>query len=152
MVEKTFIMVKPDGLQRALVGEVIKRFENKGLKLVGLKLMKIKPELAKKHYEMHKDKPFFSDLIEFITSSPVVAMVWEADNAVYIGRKIVGPTRPNEADPGTIRGDFCINTQFNVIHASDTIENAKREISLFFKDEEIIRYEKSIRHWLGLDI
>ena len=152
MVEKTFIMVKPDGIQRALIGEIIERFENKGLKLVGLKLIKMDKTLAKKHYGEHINKEFFDDLVDFITSGPVVAMVWEADNAVYIGRKLVGPTTPNKAGPGTIRGDFCINTQFNLIHASDCIESARKEIALFFNEDEILNYEKSIRHWLGLDI
>ncbi len=152
MIEQTFIMVKPDGLQRALVGEVIRRFENKGLKLVGLKLMSLDRKMAEKHYEQLSEKPFFPSLLDFITSNPVVAMVWEADNAVYIGRKLVGPTRPNEADPGTIRGDFCINTQFNVIHASDSVENAKREIAIYFTPNEVVRYERSIMHWLGLDL
>ncbi len=150
MVEKTFIMIKPDGIQRALIGQIIERFEDKGLKLVGLKLMYIPQSLAQKHYQMHIEKPFFGELLEFITSGPVVAMVWEADNAVYIGRKIVGQTTPNEAAPGTIRGDFCINTQFNLIHASDTVENAQREIALFFGQEELVKYDRSIMHWLGL--
>ncbi len=151
MVEKTFVMVKPDGLQRALVGDVISRFEKKGLKLVALKLMKADDKLARRHYQEHEGKAFYEPLIEFIMSGPVAAMVWEADNAVYIGRKLVGPTTPNEAEPGTIRGDYCLNTQFNVIHASDSIESAKREINLFFKDDEIISYDVSIKHWLGLD-
>jgi len=150
MVEKTFIMIKPDGIQRALIGQIIERFEDKGLKLVGLKLMQIARPLAENHYEMHNGKPFYTDLLEFITSGPVVAMVWEADNAVYIGRKIVGQTTPNEAAPGTIRGDFCINTQFNLIHASDTVDNAQREINLFFKPDELVKYDRSIMHWLGL--
>ncbi len=152
MIEKTFVMVKPDGLQRALVGEVIRRFENKGLKLVGLKLMRLEQSTAERHYEQLKDKPFFPNLLDFVTSGPVVAMVWESDNAVYIGRKLVGPTRPNEAEPGTIRGDFCVNTQFNVIHASDTVDNATREIGIFFQPNELMRYERSIMHWLGLDL
>lgn len=150
MVEKTFIMIKPDGIQRALIGQIIERFEDKGLKLVGLKLLQIKRDLAERHYEMHAEKPFYGELLDFITSGPVIAMVWEADNAVYIGRKIVGQTTPNEATPGSIRGDFCINTQFNLIHASDTIENAKREIDLYFKPDELVKYDRSIMHWLGL--
>lgn len=150
MVEKTFIMIKPDGIQRALIGQIIERFEDKGLKLVGLKLLQIQKPLAERHYEMHADKPFYAELLDFITSGPVIAMVWEADNAVYIGRKIVGQTTPNEATPGSIRGDFCINTQFNLIHASDTIENAKREIELYFKPDELVKYDRSIMHWLGL--
>jgi len=151
VVEKTFIMVKPDGLQRALVGDVITRFETKGLKLVALKLLLLDKPTAEHHYSVHAQKEFYKDLIEFITSGPVVAMVWEADNAVYIGRKLTGPTTPNEAPPGTIRGDYCLNTQFNVIHASDTVKNAQREIDIFFRPEEILHYDKSIRHWLGLD-
>jgi len=151
VVEKTFIMVKPDGLQRALVGDIISRFENKGLKLVALKLLLLDRERAEHHYAAHQKKSFYDALIEFITSGPVVAMVWEADNAVYIGRKLTGPTTPNEAPPGTIRGDYCLNTQFNVIHASDSVENARREIDIFFQPQEIIRYDRSIKHWLGLD-
>lgn len=150
MVEKTFIMIKPDGIQRALIGQIIERFEDKGLKLVGLKLLQIKKQLAERHYEMHAEKHFYAELLDFITSGPVIAMVWEADNAVYIGRKIVGQTTPNEATPGSIRGDFCINTQFNLIHASDTIENAKREIELYFTPDELVKYDRSIMHWLGL--
>ncbi len=151
MVERTFVMVKPDGLQRALVGEIISRFERKGLKIVALRLIKPDEETIRRHYEAHEGKDFYEPLIEFIMSGPVVAMVWEADNAVYIGRKLVGPTTPNEATPGTIRGDYCLNTQFNVIHASDSVDSARREIGIFFGENELIQYDKSIRHWLGTD-
>lgn len=152
MLEKTLVLVKPDGIQRALVGEIIARFERKGLKLVGLKLLQMDERMAALHYDEHKDRDFFPNLINFVTSGPVVAMVWEAVNAVFIVRKLVGPTRPNEAAPGTIRGDFCVNTQFNVIHASDNIENARREIEIYFTDQELVRYERSIMHWLGLSL
>ena len=147
--EKTFIMIKPDGIQRELIGEIISRFEKKGLKLIAMKLMRMTRELAENHYCMHKGKHFYDKLIDFIVSGPVVAMAWQAENAIYIGRKLVGPTTPNEAAPGTIRGDFIINTSFNVIHASDTPENAEREINLFFQPEELIVYELSLRDWLG---
>lgn len=131
-------MLKPGVLNRRLVGEVISRMEKKGLKLVGLKLMQISPELASKHYAEHAEKPFFGELCEYITSAPVVAMVWQGDDCVTIVRKLVGATKPAEAAPGTIRGDFCIHTSKNVIHASDSDASAEREINLFFKPEEII--------------
>lgn len=152
MLERTLVLVKPDGIQRALVGEIIGRFENKGLKLVGLKLMQMDQTMAAAHYEAHKGRDFYDSLINFVTSGPVVAMVLESVNAIFIVRKLVGSTRPNEADPGTIRGDYCVNTQFNVIHASDSLENAKREIDIFFRPEELVRYERSIMHWLGLSV
>lgn len=149
-IEKTLVMIKPDGIQRELVGNIISRFELKGLKLVAMKLTVMSKELAQKLYEMHKEKFFYNELIAFITSGPVVLMVWEADNAIYITRKLVGSTTPNEAMPGTIRGDYIINTGFNVIHASETMEAADREINLLFSENEIVDYKRSIRDWLGL--
>lgn len=141
METRCFSMLKPGVLNRRLVGEVISRLEKKGLKLIGLKMMNIDTELAKKHYAEHSEKPFFGELVSYITSGPVVAMVWQGDDCVTLVRKLCGSTKPSEALPGTIRGDFCMHTQFNVIHASDSDESAEREISLFFKPEEIIDWE-----------
>ncbi|MBC6455686.1 MAG: nucleoside-diphosphate kinase [Hormoscilla sp. SP5CHS1] len=136
-MEQTFLAIKPDGVQRSLVGDIIRRFEVKGFTLVGLKLMKVSRELAEKHYEVHKERPFFSSLIEFITSGPVVAMVWEGDGVVASARKIIGATNPLDAKPGTIRGDFGIDVGRNLIHGSDTIETAQREINLWFIQAEL---------------
>lgn len=146
--EQTFVMIKPDGIQRQLLGEVISRFEKKGLKLVALKMIGIDKNLAEKHYDVHKGKPFYPGLIQFITSGPVVASIWSADNAVQIVRKLVGATRAEEAEPGTIRGDFAISTGFNIIHASDSPETAQREINLFFSKGEILSYDLTIGKWL----
>ena len=145
---RCFTILKPGVLNRRLVGEVISRLERKGLKLVGLKMMLISPELAANHYAEHKEKPFFGELTSYITSAPVVAMVWQGDNCVQIVRKLVGKTSPSESEPGTIRGDFCAHTQMNVIHASDSDESAAREIGLFFKNEEIIDWEDNLSSWI----
>ena len=141
-------MLKPGVLNRRIAGEVINRLERKGLRLVGLKMMQISSELASKHYAEHKEKPFFGELCSYITSAPVVAMVWEGDDCVTSVRKVVGATKPSEAAPGTIRGDFCAHTNYNVIHASDSDESAAREIGLFFKDEEIFNWEDSLKDWI----
>lgn len=141
-------MLKPGVLNRRIAGEVINRLERKGLRLVGLKMMQISSELASKHYAEHKEKPFFGELCSYITSAPVVAMVLEGDDCVTIVRKVVGATKPSEAAPGTIRGDFCAHTNYNVIHASDSDESAAREIGLFFKDEEIFNWEDSLKDWI----
>ena len=142
-------MCKPGVLNRRLVGQVITRLENKGLKLVGLKLMQISPELASKHYAEHAGKSFYNDLVSYITSAPVVAMVWQLDdeNCVSLVRKVVGATKPSEAAPGTIRGDFCSHTNHNIIHASDSDESAEREINLFFKPEELIDWTDEASCW-----
>lgn len=144
METRCFSMLKPGVLNRRLVGEVISRLEKKGLKLIGLKMMNIDTELAKKHYAEHSEKPFFGELVSYITSGPVVAMVWQGDDCVALVRKLCGSTKPSEAAPGTIRGDFCMHTQYNVIHASDSDESAAREISLFFKPEEIIDWNDTL--------
>ena len=141
-------MLKPGVLNRRIVGEVINRLERKGLKLVGLKMMNISEELAGKHYAEHKEKPFFGELVSYITSAPVVAMVWQSDDCVTLVRKLCGATKPSEAAPGTIRGDFCLHTAFNVIHASDSDESAEREINLFFKPEEIIDWKDNTQDYL----
>lgn len=145
---RCFAMLKPGVLNRRIVGEVINRLERKGLRLVGLKMMQITPELASNHYAEHEGKSFFNDLCSYITSAPVVAMVWEGDNCVTLVRKIVGATNPADSTPGTIRGDFCAHTNFNVIHASDSDESAAREIGLFFKDEEIFDWNDSLKDWI----
>ena len=147
MSTRCFAMLKPGVLNRRLVGEVISRLEKKGLKLVGLKLMNISPELAAQHYAEHKGKPFYDPLVDYITSGPVVAMVWQGDDCVTLVRKLAGSTKPEDAQPGTIRGDFCIHTTNNIIHASDSDENAAREISLFFKKEELIDWEDQAAKW-----
>jgi nucleoside-diphosphate kinase len=147
-VERTFVMVKPDGVQRTLVGEVIRRFENKGFTLVGLKLMKVSRELAEQHYDVHKERPFFGSLVEFIISAPVVAMVWEGDGVVAAARKIIGATNPLTAELGTIRGDFGVSIGRNLIHGSDAVETAQREIGLWFSQEELVSWEPSLKSWL----
>jgi nucleoside-diphosphate kinase len=147
-LEKSFVMVKPDGVQRNLIGEIISRFENKGLQLVALKLMQIHPELASNHYGEHKGKPFYNDLIEFITSGPVVAMVWQGLNAVSVIRAMMGKTNPAEAAPGTIRGDLALFMGNNVVHGSDSNESAQREISIFFKPDELVSYTSAGDTWV----
>lgn len=147
-MERTFIMVKPDGVQRNLVGEVIRRFETKGFKLVGLKLVSVSKELAEKHYGVHKERPFFGSLVEFIGSSPVVAMVWEGDGVVAAARNLIGATNPLTAAPGTIRGDFGVSIGRNLIHGSDAIETAQHEISLWFSKEELVDWERTTIAWL----
>lgn len=148
MNTRCFTMLKPGVLNRRLVGEVISRLEKKGLKLVGLKLMQISPELAANHYAEHKEKPFFGELTGYITSAPVVAMVWQGDDCVTIVRKLVGATKVTESQPGTIRGDFGMHTNMNIIHASDSDESAEREIGLFFKPEEIIDWDDPMAKWI----
>jgi nucleoside-diphosphate kinase len=147
-VERTFLAIKPDGVQRALVGEIIRRFEDKGFTLVGLKFMKVSRELAEQHYDVHREKPFFSGLVEFITSGPVVAMVWEGDGVVAAARKMIGATNPLTAELGTIRGDFGINIGRNIIHGSDAPETAQQEVSLWFKEEELASWQPSLTPWI----
>ena len=147
-MERTFIMIKPDGVQRGLVGEVISRFERKGFTLVGMKLMAVSRELAEKHYGVHKDRPFFAGLVEFIISSPVVAMVWEGDNVVTSGRTLIGATNPIDSAPGTIRGDFGVTIGRNLIHGSDAVETAQQEIALWFDEAELTSWEPATKGWL----
>lgn len=136
-IQKTFLMVKPDGVKRQLVGEIVDRFERKGFVLKGAKLMQISPELAKKHYAEHAERPFFGELVEFITSGPVFAMVWEGENVISVARLMMGATNPEQSAPGTIRGDYSTTVSHNVIHGSDSLASAEREIGLFFKEEEL---------------
>jgi nucleoside-diphosphate kinase len=147
-MERTFIAIKPDGVQRKLVSEIIGRFEQKGFKLVGLKLMKVSKELAEQHYGVHKERPFFPGLVEFITSSPVVALVLEGDGVVASARKIIGATNPLTSEPGTIRGDFGVNIGRNLIHGSDAIETAQTEIALWFKEEELVAWDPTMTAWI----
>ncbi|MCM3718932.1 nucleoside-diphosphate kinase [Fictibacillus phosphorivorans] len=147
-MEKTFLMVKPDGVQRALIGEIVSRFEKKGFQLVGAKLMNISEDLAKEHYGEHKDRPFFGELVDFITSGPVFAMVWEGKDVILTARNMMGKTNPAEAAPGSIRGDYAVQVSNNVIHGSDSAESAEREIGLFFKEEELVSYEKTVSVWI----
>jgi nucleoside-diphosphate kinase len=147
-VERTFLAIKPDGVQRKLIGEIIRRFEAKGFTLVGLKLINVNRELAEQHYGVHRERPFFAGLVEFITSGPVVAMVWEGDGVVASARKIIGATNPLTAEPGTLRGDFAVNIGRNIIHGSDAIETAQTEISLWFKDEELVNWQPTLMTWI----
>ena len=137
-MERTYIMVKPDGVQRRLVGEIIRRFETRGLRLCGLKMLVPTREIAEKHYAVHSEKPFFAELVNFITSGAVVAMVWEGTEAIKLTRSMIGATRPTEALPGTIRGDFTTELQTNLVHGSDAPETAEAEIALWFQPEELL--------------
>lgn len=147
-MERTFLAVKPDGVQRGLVGEIIRRYEAKGFTLVGLKLMTVSKELAEQHYGEHKEKPFFPGLVQFITSGPVVAMVWEGKGVVAAARKVIGATNPLNSEPGTIRGDFGVDVGRNIIHGSDAVETAIREINLWFKPEELCSWQSAAVGWI----
>ncbi|WP_405101807.1 nucleoside-diphosphate kinase [Oceanobacillus sp. FSL H7-0719] len=147
-MEKTFLMVKPDGVQRNLIGEIVQRFEKKGFKLAGAKLMQISNELAEEHYGEHKERPFFGELVEFITSGPVFAMVWEGENVIATARNMMGKTNPAEAAPSTVRGDYGITVGKNIIHGSDSPESAEREIKLFFDEKELVAYDKVDTNWI----
>lgn len=147
-MEQTFIMIKPDGVQRGLIGEIIKRLEQKGFNLIAMKTMNVSRELAEKHYDVHRDKPFFSNLVEFIISAPVVAMVWEGEGIVAATRKMVGETNPLNAELGTIRGDYGISIGRNLIHASDAVETAQREIALWFEQGELTSWQGALQNWI----
>jgi nucleoside-diphosphate kinase len=147
-MEQTLVLLKPDSIQRALAGEVISRLERRGLKFVAMKLMKVSDELANQHYGEHVGKPFFDGLVKFITSSPIVAMVVEGKNAVEVVRNTVGATNPVQAAAGTIRGDLGLTIGMNLIHASDSLESAKREIDIFFQADEIVDYERNVDAWI----
>ena len=147
-MEQTYLMIKPDGVQRGLCGEILSRFEKKGLKIVAMKLMVIPKETAENHYGEHKERPFFPSLISYITSGPVLAMVLEGENAVSVCRNMMGKTNPKESAPGTIRGDYGMQVGMNIIHGSDSVESAEREISIFFRPEELVSYDKTIQSWI----
>jgi len=148
-MERTLVLLKPDAVQRRLVGRIISRIEEKGLKIVGLKMIRVPRELAEKHYAEHREKPFYPELVSFITSAPVVAMVVEGPKAVEVVRKMMGKTNPLEAEPGTIRGDFGLSVTMNLIHGSDSPASAEREIALFFREDEILHYTTADSPWLG---
>ncbi|WP_017297066.1 nucleoside-diphosphate kinase [Nodosilinea nodulosa] len=147
-MERTFLMIKPDGVQRGLVSNIIGRFETKGFTLVGMKFMAVSRELAEKHYDVHRERPFFAGLVDFITSGPVVAMVWEGEGVIASARKIIGATKPLEAEPGTIRGDLGVTVGRNIIHGSDAPETAQAEIALWFSDAELVSWEPAAKGWL----
>ncbi len=147
-MERTFVMIKPDGVQRGLIGQIVGRFEAKGLKLVAAKMLQVSQELAREHYAEHKDRPFFGELVGFVTSSPVFAMLWEGPSAIAIARTMMGKTNPVESAPGTIRGDFGVSVGMNIIHGSDSPESAAKEIKLWFSDSEIAAYDRTISKWI----
>lgn len=146
--QRTFVMIKPDAVQRGLVGEIISRFERKGIKIVGMKFKAVDRELAEKHYGIHKGKPFFEPTVEYITSSPVVAMVLEGNNVIDMVRRMMGKTNPQDAELGTIRGDYGQFIGRNIVHGSDSVETAEFEINLWFKPEELVDYTRIDEVWL----
>lgn len=146
--ERTLVLIKPDGVQRQLVGRILARYEDRGLKLVGLKLLKVERELAERHYAAHREKPFFNGLVEFITSAPLVALALDGPNAIGVVRAINGATRPHEAAPGTVRGDFALETAQNIVHASDGPEAAAEELALWFSPEELFDYDREVDRWV----
>lgn len=147
-MERTLILVKPDGVHRGLIGQIINRFETRGLKLVGMKFIQMTDELAAKHYAIHKGKPFYEKLVAYIVSGPVVAMVWEGQEAISAARKTMGATNPIEASPGTIRGDFGMEIGRNLVHGSDSPENAAEEVSLFFDPDELVQWVRDSDDWI----
>jgi len=148
-MERTFVMVKPDGVQRGLISLVLGALETKGYKLVGLKMLQVTPEQAARHYEEHVGKPFYPGLVEFITSGPVVAMVWEGPSVIKGVRALMGATNPVEAVPGSIRGSYAVDIGHNIVHGSDSLESAGREINLYFKPEELVNYKRDVDKWIG---
>ena len=148
-MQLTLILLKPDALQRRLVGTLIQRFEHKGLRLVGMKLLQPTRELAEKHYAVHKGKPFYDSLLKFLAAGPSVALVWEGREAVAVARTLMGPTDGTKAPPATIRGDFAISVQNNLVHGSDSVENAAQEIALWFKPEELVNYAMVDAAWVS---
>jgi nucleoside-diphosphate kinase len=147
-VERSLVLVKPDGVQRALIGEVVSRLERRGLRLVAAKFMQVSRELADTHYAIHKGKPFYDGLISYITSAPVMAMAWEGPNAVAAIRQTMGATRPTEAAPGSLRHDFALEVGRNLTHASDTVENAANEVALWFRQEELVNWKRDVDRWV----
>lgn len=148
-MERTLVLIKPDGVQRGLVGTIIGRLEQRGLKLVGLKFMQVSTELAERHYSAHREKAFFPGLVTYITSSPVVAMVWEGKGAIQVVRTTMGKTNAAEADPGTIRGDFAIEIGRNLVHGSDGVDSAAVEVANFFADSELVAWDRSTERWIS---
>ncbi len=147
-MERTFIIVKPDAVQRGLIGEIIRRFEQRGLRVVGMKFMQVDRALAEQHYAIHRDKPFFKGLVEYITSAPVVAMVLEGTNAVAAARNTIGATKPTEAAAGSIRGDLGLEIGRNLVHGSDSVENGEKEIALWFQPAELVSWARDTDPWI----
>ena len=147
-MERTLIVIKPDGVERDLIGPIVTRFEQRGLKIVGLKMVQVSDKLAREHYAIHEGKPFFEPLIEYITSSPVVVMVLEGPDAIQIARNTIGATKPVEATPGSIRGDFGMMVGRNLVHGSDSPENAAAEVALWFDTSELVAYERDVDRWI----
>ena len=148
-MERSLVLIKPDAIQRGLAGEIISRIERRGLKIVAMKMLRMDKSLAQRHYAVHKDKDFFHDLVNFITSSPVIAIVFQGENAVEVIRQAIGETDPSKAHSGTIRGDLSVDIGHNLVHGSDSPENASKEINLFFSAEEIFDYHRGIDKWIG---
>jgi nucleoside-diphosphate kinase len=148
-MQRTLILLKPDCVQRRLVGNIIQRFEQKGLRLVALKLVQAGRQLAEKHYAVHQGKPFYEPLLQFLTFGPTVAMVWEGREAVAVARTLMGPTDGTKAPPATIRGDFALSVQNNLIHGSDSVENAAAEVALWFRPEELVQYQPADAAWIA---
>jgi nucleoside-diphosphate kinase len=148
VTERTLVLVKPDGVQRQLVGRIVDRYEERGLKIVGLKLIRVERDLAERHYDVHRERPFFGGLVEFITSGPLVALALEGPNAIAVVRALNGATRPHEAAPGTIRGDYALETAQNIVHASDSSETAEFELGLWFGPGELLEYEREVDRWV----
>ncbi|MFN8527893.1 MAG: nucleoside-diphosphate kinase [Anaerolineae bacterium] len=148
-MERTLIIVKPDAVQRGLTGQIISRFEQRGLRIIGMKFMRVSRELAEKHYDIHREKPFFAKLVNYITSSPVVVIALEGPNAVQSARNTIGATRPYEAAAGTIRGDFALTVDYNLVHGSDSVENGQIEVANFFSDAELLpEWSRGVDSWL----
>ena len=146
--ERTLVLVKPDGVQRQLIGRILSRYEDRGLKVIGLKLVHVDRELAERHYDAHRGKPFFAGLVDFIISAPLVALALDGPNAIAVVRAINGATRPHEAAPGTVRGDFALETAQNIVHASDSPEAAASELALWFSPDQLLEYEREIDTWV----
>lgn len=148
-MEKSLVLIKPDAMQRGLAGEIVTRLERKGLKIIAMKMLQMDKSLAQRHYAIHKGKAFFDRLVDFITSSPTIAIVFQRNDAVGVIRRTIGATDPVKAQAGTIRGDFGLDIEHNLVHGSDSAENASKEIKLFFSTEEIIDYHKDVNKWIG---
>ncbi len=148
MTERTLVLIKPDGVQRLLVGRILARFEERGLKLVALKLVRVDRPFAERHYAIHRGKPFFEGLLDFITSGPLVALALDGPNAIAVVRSMVGATRPHEAAPGSIRGDLALETAQNLVHASDAAETAAAELALWFTPGELLDYDRELDRWV----
>lgn len=147
-MERTFLMIKPDAVQRGLVGEIVGRLEKKGFKLIAMKFIRLTSEMAEKHYAEHVDKPFFKGLVDYITSGPVVAMCWEGKDIVAVSREMMGATNPSKAAPGTIRGTFAVDIGRNVIHGSDSPASAERELAIYFSSEDFVEWDRTLQGWI----